>query len=170
MQLVRRVSEEDVLASWVRAESASDRFAPSIRAAQEKGASTPAEILALARGWPDRGYFDGFPPDVEWWEGTLSPAELLEVRYIDWDYWLDVSGGSRLPVDAIARMGWDAGEGLLPHQVEPIIVVRDQRSERVVVVEGHARLTNFVISRERLPGTIGCFLGISAHFDEWGCY
>jgi hypothetical protein len=41
---------------------------------------------------------------------ALTPAELADVRYIDWDYWLEVSGGTRRPRDAIARMraDWDA--------------------------------------------------------------
>lgn len=170
VHFVDRVSENEVIAAWVTAESTSDRFGASMRKARERGAATPTEILARARGWPDQGYFQGFPRDVEWWHATLTRRELLSVHYINWGYWLDVSDGSRLPADAIVKMGWNASPGLLPDEVEPIVVVRDTRADRIVVLEGHARLTNFVIAQDKLPAEIPCLLGLSPNMANWGCY
>jgi hypothetical protein len=31
---------------------------------------------------------------------AISPAELATVPYVDYDYWVELSGGSCLPVDA----------------------------------------------------------------------
>ena len=35
---------------------------------------------------------------------TSTPAELTKVRYIEYDYWDELSGGTRLAVDAAARI------------------------------------------------------------------
>ena len=35
---------------------------------------------------------------------AIAPAELAEVRYVQYDYWDELSGGSRLTVDAAARI------------------------------------------------------------------
>jgi hypothetical protein len=35
---------------------------------------------------------------------VITPAELATVRYVDYDYWVELSGGSRLAVDAAPRI------------------------------------------------------------------
>jgi hypothetical protein len=68
-------------------------------------------LLATYRGYGrNEALFAGLPDDISWSRVALTPAELADVRYIDWDYWLEVSGGTRRPRDAIARMraDWDA--------------------------------------------------------------
>jgi hypothetical protein len=35
---------------------------------------------------------------------AITPAELAEVRYVQYDYWDELPGGSRLAVDAAARI------------------------------------------------------------------
>ena len=54
------------------------------------------------------GLFDGFPEDVSWQWMAITPAELATVRYIDYDYWVELSGGTRLAVDAAPPIvpGW----------------------------------------------------------------
>lgn len=49
--------------------------------------------------------FTGLPADTVWQWVALTRQELLGVRYVDWEYWLEVSGGTRRPVDAIPRIG-----------------------------------------------------------------
>ena len=36
---------------------------------------------------------------------AITPAELAEVRHVEYDYWDELSGGSRLAVDAAAILG-----------------------------------------------------------------
>ncbi|HEY1916747.1 MAG TPA: hypothetical protein VGH27_14330 [Streptosporangiaceae bacterium] len=52
--------------------------------------------------------FEDFPDDVRWQWMTITPAELARIRYIDYSYWIELSGGSRLAVDAAPRIapGW----------------------------------------------------------------
>jgi hypothetical protein len=62
-------------------------------------------LLTEHRGYGTRTeIFDGFPDDVRWQWMAITPAELVEVRYIQYDYWDELSGGSRLAVDAAARI------------------------------------------------------------------
>ena len=35
---------------------------------------------------------------------AITPAELSGVRYIEYDYWNELSGGTRLAVDAATRI------------------------------------------------------------------
>jgi hypothetical protein len=44
-------------------------------------------------------YFEGLPLDVQWERAMLSKQELEQVKYIEYDYWVELSSGSRLPRD-----------------------------------------------------------------------
>jgi hypothetical protein len=44
--------------------------------------------------------FLGFPAGIEWFRAALERDEVLEVLYVNWDWWLRLSGGSRRPRDA----------------------------------------------------------------------
>lgn len=35
---------------------------------------------------------------------ALTPVEIEAVRYINWSYWLEISGGTRRPADAADRI------------------------------------------------------------------
>ena len=49
--------------------------------------------------------FDGLPyGDVGWSRVALRRDEVLAIRYIDYDYWVELSGGTRLPADAAQRI------------------------------------------------------------------
>jgi hypothetical protein len=146
------------------------------------------EMRGFGRG---DGMFVGFPSRVDWHRAALSPDEVLEVLYIDDrdsdNYWVTLSGGSRRPLDAAARIRagigpewaigvWDLGgceavvsrlcQGSLPE----LIVVTDPRMDRMVAVEGNGRLTSFALFRERLPEDIEVFCAITAGLDSWGLY
>ena len=49
-------------------------------------------------------YFPGFPDNVRWEWIRITPAELAAVRYIEYDDRVELSGGTRLPGDAAARI------------------------------------------------------------------
>ena len=58
-------------------------------------------LLAVTRGYgEDRGIFEHFPAAVRWVRARLSAAGLAQVRYIEYSYWNEISGGSRLAADA----------------------------------------------------------------------
>ena len=135
------------------------------------------------RGWGrDVGLFDGFPENVRWSRAALSPDEVASILYIDWDWWLELSGGTRRPADAVARIRSGDAEGP-PEWHEPIatrlrsgpplpklIVVRTGPGARIVALEGHVRLTAFALYPDELPDELEVFLGESPAMDRWSEY
>jgi hypothetical protein len=165
MRVLRSAGEEEMVLAFLRAELASSRFAGDVAAAlARQGADRSLvhradlsdaeanlkrhQALEDYRGprrGPRAGIFGGLPDDVAWSWVALTREELLDVRYIDWEYWLEVTGGTRRPADAIRRMRgrWDVpgdevheiaqavGRWELPHE---IIVVGCPPGQGLVVL------------------------------------
>ena len=198
MRTIRTASEPEVIAAFVRAELDSPRYGLRIRGllrdagldeslllaadlddAEENAAR--AGILERYRGWLRReGLFNGFPEDVTWSLVGLRPDEVLSILYIDWDWWLDISGGTRRPVDAAARIRAGEVPGVNAEEDEKIaarlrsddpppelIVVSKPDFRRLVVVEGHVRLTAYALSPEYLPDELAVYLGTSVDMGRW---
>jgi hypothetical protein len=122
MRHLREIGEDEMVAVFLRAEFGSPRYGPVVLQALERhgydrrlveapdlaeAAENAARrrVLGEYRGYGrDADVFTGFPPAVRWYRALATPADLAEVRYIDDDYWVELSGGSRLVVDAAARI------------------------------------------------------------------
>lgn len=200
MRVVAQSSEDEMVAVFLRGELGSERFGPSVREALTR-AGAPAQVvtcpnLADARENALRrrlltetrandtrdGVFGGFPDDVRWERVVLARSELVDVRYIDWDYWLELSGGSRSPVDAARRIR----EGVAPSGLStdgflvaaehardewpPLIVCAAGDDEPLVVLEGHVRLTAYVLAGDTAPAEVDALLGTSPRMAEWALY
>jgi hypothetical protein len=120
MRLIRAASEAEVVAAFLRGELDSPRWgdrllellreegvdpavvrAPSLDDADER--TYRARLLDRHRAWLRReGLFEDFPERVEWSRVAFGPDEVLAIRYINWDWWLRISNGTRRPVDAAA--------------------------------------------------------------------
>jgi hypothetical protein len=184
VRVVAAATEDDMVAAFLRAKVGSPRFGPKLLAAlahqgldrsvlqqpdtgDAVANAARCHILAAYRGYPDREVFTDLPADTVWQWVTLTPKELLGVRYIDWDYWLEVTGGTRRPVDAIPRIGHSpncrelAAEitaGRLPPE---LIIVGRPGGQDLVVLEGHVRLTTLVMAVQYLPAELTVLLGTS---------
>jgi hypothetical protein len=210
MRLLRPASEDEVVAAFLRAEADDtgryrDRIHGRLRSDREPvdivarpDLCDPRQnayrrgLLAEMRGFGrGDGMFVGFPSRVDWHRAALARDEALEVRYIDDrgcdDYWVTLSGGSRRPLDAAARIRagigpewairvWDLTgceavvrrlcEGSLPE----LIIATDRQRGRLVAVEGNGRLTSFALFPDRLPEAIEVFCGIADSLHTWGLY
>ncbi|HUJ66966.1 MAG TPA: hypothetical protein VLX59_15590 [Acidimicrobiales bacterium] len=191
MRLLARVASDDVVAAFLQAEINSPRFGEqlgeAVRRLEAPGGLISApdtsdhqqNLLRLAlfhayRGVrPLSGLFDGFPDDMTWYRAVLGGRELSGVLYINWDYWLEVSAGSRRPAAALVKLGEDRGvravaaeigQGRMP---TPIIIVGDPEFSRLVVLEGHIRLTAMVLAYEHLPAEVDVLLGTSPSIGTW---
>jgi hypothetical protein len=199
MRVLAPATEDDMVLTFLRAEVDSPRFAgPLLLALGEQGLdralvdradrTDPEEnaarrrLLATYRGHGrNEALFAGLPDDISWSWVALTPAELADVRYIDWDYWLEVSGGTRRPRDAIARMraDWDA-EGSDYRRIAvaaarrslppELVVLGRPPGQDLVLLEGHVRLTGLLLDPQRLPGELRVLLGTSPRIAEWGLY
>jgi hypothetical protein len=201
MRIVRDSSEAEMVAAFLRAELDSSRYGDRVRALlDEAGAdegllrrpriTDPREnelredLLDRYRGWLSReGLFGGFPEGVDWSLAALARDEVLSILYINWDWWLTVSGGTRRPLDAAARIQGGEIPGSTVEEHEPIaarlrssklppelIVVAPQDRSRLVLLEGHFRLTAYALFPEFLPAELEVFLGTSDDIRRWGLF
>src|SRR6266542_3428516 len=119
-----------------------------------------SQLLGEFRGYGrGEGIFMFVPDDTAWHRCALSRDELARVRYVNDDYWLELSGGTRSPLDAARniRSGiivygqsteWALG---LAREVErgavfpELILVGTDEASPLTVLEGHARLTAYAL-------------------------
>jgi hypothetical protein len=198
IRILDRVSEPEVIASFLRGELASDRWSGvlgELLAADRRSPSVVTspdwddpdenayrdDLLDRHRAWLQReGLFGGFPHDVEWFRAALSRERVLSVLYIDWDWWLRISGGTRSPVEAARRIRNGEIPGSTAEWHEPIasrlrsedpppelIVVSMPDLLKLVLLEGHVRLTAYALFPEYLPDCLDVYLGVSDEMERW---
>jgi len=202
MRRLRASSEAEMIAVFLRTELPAARFRETLTAlladagVPERIVTEPNldddtenevrwQLLTAHRGYGTAtGLFNGFPREVAWaWMG-ITPAELATVRYIDYDYWVELSGGSRLAVDAAPRIR----AGVAPFGVRsdwalgmaqaladgagfpPLILVTSAPAGELVVLEGHARLTAFMLRPDALPAELEVLVGSSLAMTGWGLW
>jgi hypothetical protein len=193
MRRLRPSSEAEMVALFLRTELPAARFRDKLLALMDQAGlperlvtapnlDDPAEnrareqLLTQHREYGTRaGLFEGLPYDVCWEWMAITPAELATVRYIDYDYWVELSGGTRLPVDAAPRIrarvtpfgvssDWALGMAQAVAdgaRFPPLILVTTGPSGDLVVLEGHARLTAYMLGPDRLPPELEVLLGTS---------
>ncbi len=202
MRCCRPATEDEMVALFLRTEVTAARFRekllgllakaglsecvllqPDLSSAEENRARR--ELLGEFRGFGrDERIFEGFPDNVQWHWAMLTPEELARVKYIDYSYWNELSGGSGLPADAAPRIR----AGIAPFGVSsewalgfadtvvgnpdipPMILVAPREGGGLVVLEGHARLTAYMLRPEALPTELSVLVGYSPEIVHWGCY
>ncbi len=199
MRILGPVDEAEVVATFLRGELESERFGEPIRDALARD-GVPAdvvtrpdlsdagqnayrrELLGGVRGWGrDEGMFRNFPADFAWASAALTRDEVASILYIDWDWWLTVTNGSRRPADAARKLRRKSPADVAWHEpiarrlvsgppLPELVVVRAGEGERLVVLEGHVRLTAFALFPEALPDALRVLLGESAGLDRWTSY
>jgi hypothetical protein len=201
MRILRASSEAEMVAAFLRAELDSSRYGDTVRRLLREAGETEhllrapavtderenairAELLDRYRGWLAReGLFGGFPEQVDWSLAALDRDEVLSILYIDWDWWLSISGGTRRPVDAAARIRAGEIPGSTVEEHEPLaaqlrsknppaelIVVAPPDRSRLVLLEGHFRLTAYALFPEYLPDELEVFLGTSDEMSRWALF
>jgi hypothetical protein len=173
MEILRPATEEEVLECFVRAERDSERYGETVRRLLEKHGGDVRAVLEEHRAWESRdGLFGGFPRDVEWFRARVTRDELLDVLYINWDWWLRITGGTRRPRDAAVRQQPDDGDRAIAQAAAtnpPLIAVRAPGSY-LVLLEGHVRLTAYAMFPEYVPEELEIYLGESPDMAGWSEY
>jgi len=197
MRILQPVDEDEVIAAFLRTELDSERYGPKLRGLldrygrdesvlrQPSLASTDDNAYRRAlldehRAYERReGLFDGFPERVEWHRASLTRNELLELRYINWDWWLRITAGSRGPLDAAARIRAGQVAGVTAAEHEPIaralagpgapelIAATTPALSPVVLVEGHVRVSAAALFPELVPEELEILLGVSPEMSRW---
>ena len=202
MRKIQDSSEDEMIAIFLQTEFHSSRFHQTLEALAQQERIDPSllqvpdwhdahenaqrrTLLGVYRGYGrNAGYLSDFPTNVHWERTTLTSPELERVRYIEYDYWVELSGGTRLAIDGarnavagkvVFRVSSDgliylANELRKGAQFSPLILVRKDVDAYLVVMEGHARLTAYLIAPEYIPSELEVILGTCEQITKWGCY
>jgi hypothetical protein len=199
----RPAAEPEVVLAFLRGEIDSERFGADVRRAlvdagglhlvrspdldSDEENHARERALAAARGWRDSELFEGFPENVDWYHGILPPDALSRVRFINYSYWNELSGGSRRPADVastlqsgrlptwLRELGTDwcvqlAAQFATAEAVDDLIVMATPDLGKLVLLEGHARLTAIFVGGLQRRLTVRAYLGLSAAIEQWGCF
>ncbi|MFC0432761.1 hypothetical protein [Kutzneria buriramensis] len=191
MRVLGASSEDEMVACFLRGELASRRFGPKLRShlavgeerllarpdlADEGANRARRALLAATRGYGEnRDLFENFPTGVTWIRALLSNEEASGVRYIDYSYWIELSGGSRRPTDAAKRIRAGLRAFEVPNEpfleaadarsgFPPLILVGERRDE-LVCLEGNLRLTAYALAG--FPADIECLVGTAPAMRRW---
>ena len=197
MRLLGEISEDEVVAVFLGGELDSSRYGDKLRALVARNGldlavlrhpdvtdadenSYRRQLLDEHRSFAARGgLFLGFPRDVAWFRAALDRDEVLDILFINWSWWLDLSGGSRRPRDAADRIRRGEVSGVSVDEHEPLavtlraarrpqlIAVTTPAKTPLVLVEGHYRLTACALFPEYLPAELEIVLGVAADMPEW---
>ncbi|MGW2855106.1 hypothetical protein ACWDAZ_24885 [Streptomyces sp. NPDC001215] len=189
-------SEDEMVACFLGGELSSRRFGQNLRSQlaatghaeqllthpdlSDTGAnSVRRALLAATRGYGEnRDLFENFPIQVAWTRALLSADEAARVRYLDYSYWAELSGGSRRPADAAARIRAglrafdvpnepfvDAAHAFIRGERFPPLILVGERQDNLVCLEGHVRLTAYALVG--FPTDVECLIGIAPAMGSW---
>ncbi|MCX5213156.1 hypothetical protein OG689_28475 [Kitasatospora sp. NBC_00240] len=189
-------SEDEMVACFLSGELSSRRFGQNLRShlaaagqverllthpdLSDAGANVARRaLLAATRGYGEnRDLFENFPGHVTWVRALLSADEAVGVRYLDYSYWVELSGGSRRPIDAAARIMAglrafdvrnepfvDAARALIGGERFPPLILVGGRQDNLVCLEGHLRLTAHALVG--FQSDIECLIGTAPTMGRW---
>ena len=199
MKILEQITEDEFVAEFLKAEINSKRFGkpiiedlkehskeiilnPNLKNEEEN--KFRKKLLGKVRGWNNKFIFEKFPNDIQWFKVIIKKQELEKVKYIKHDYWDKISDNTRLPIQAVKKINKGIEifgesnnlyfdilseikkEGVLPRM---IFVSKDNNS-KIVVLEGHARLTAFFLESEVIPDKLEVIIGYSKNIENWDLY
>ena len=145
MRLLEQISEDEMVATFLKAEITSIRFGHEIISRLERDEvnreiidqpntrdneqnAYRAKVLGEYRGYQqNRELFENYPDDVVWYRALLTREELATVRYIDYSYWNEISSGTRLPTEAARTIR--SGRSIYGQSTEGFLKIAQALSE-----------------------------------------
>ena len=202
MKIIKRISEDEMIAEFLKAEINSPRFGKKIIDSLKKDKKTkkilikpdlknPNEniyrnnLLGKVRGFgKNKLLFENFPKDMTWELATLNKNELKKIKYISYSYWNELSNKTRLPLEAAKNIKKDveiygiSNKGFFEILSEikkgkkfpSIILVTKNNRSRIVILEGHARITAYFLEPKYIPSKIKVIIGYSNKINKWSLY
>lgn len=196
VRVLRESNADEMVACFLQGELGSERFGQGIRDAlvacgraetlvsqpdlgDEQENKDRRRVLAVTRGYgEDREIFEHFPLKVRWVWARLTGGDLAGVRYIEYSYWNELSGGSRLPGDAAKRIRagvrpWgisNQGSKRAAHALKrgerfPPLILAGPRQDALVCLEGNLRLTAYALAGFHLD--VDCLVGVDPALARW---
>ena len=200
IRILTEISVNEVVLIFLKGEIVSPRFMEDYLGALKKDNRTLSiinspnldsesenayrlDLLGKVRGFGTGKFlFENFPEDTRWFRAEITKDELLKAKYINWSYWNELSGGSRLPIDAArsikegkAAFGQSNDKFLQladaiknGKELPELILVSAYKNGELVILEGHNRLTGLALVPELIPEKMQIIIGLSDKMGEWG--
>ena len=183
MRLLRNATEDEMVLAFLRQESESPRFRENVLDALKNAGAGEAliregdpddgeqnklrrRVLGFFRGYPDREIFANYPTDAVWKYGSFEAEDLERLRYVDYDYWNGLSGGTSSPIRAAeaVRQGKEVfgvsnayflkgRDELARGKRFPPLIVMTCGNGLYLLLEGHCRATAYALLPEAFAGT-----------------
>lgn len=182
-----------MIAVFLRTELTSERFGDKIQQQLDKDGRSRALVESPDLGnEADNAYrrqllasyraylFEELSPQLRWYWASLTPDEVAQIRYIDYSYWNELSRNTRLPAVAaetiragrevfgVSSAGFLKLEAALRRgaKLPPLIVVGAEPSAPLTVIEGHLRLTAYLLAPECLPAELEVLVGFTPECSQ----
>jgi hypothetical protein len=200
MELKQQITEDVMIAEFLKAEIDSQRYGSTIKKVlgdvEDSIISNPNMndedenkyrkwLLGEVRGYgKNKALFENFPSGINWRMAVFSKEDLQSVMYIDYSYWNELSNNTRLPSDAAKNVLSNVeiygvkNDGFLElnsvikqgKTFPKMIFVSRNENSRIVALEGHARLTAYCIDTEYIPPELEVIIGFSEDIVAWDLY
>ena len=199
MNILRTSSEDEMISEYLRAEYRSERFSEHIKKVMKELSLDESIILSADlndknenaarkkllgefRGYGlNRELFENFPNEIQWSLCNFVSCDLINIRYIDYSYWNELSKGTHSPLIAAqtirdgieiynqSNAGFVKAAEFIKSGGKfsrPILLTSDL--EHFVIVEGHLRITAFALMPEHF-NNVECFVGkcSSDDLEKW---
>ena len=129
-------------------------------------------IMEKFRWYPTDDIFKNFPKEIKWYFVEFEEGDFDKIYYLDWFSWNDISNNTSKPIEAAKNIRngikyYDIPterffEGLeyieKGGKFNPIIAITCNE-EKMVLVEGHYRVTVYAMKPELFNGTYG-YIGL----------
>ena len=141
------------------------------------------KIMGVYRGWGcGREMFENFPRIEKWLSAVCEKEDMAKIRYINYDYWNELSQNTSSPLAAAESVKKDKivfgvsnenflkGAGYLKSgkKFPPVILITDESEVSYIILEGHSRMTVYALAHEYFEGT-RCLIGYcgSEEIKKW---
>lgn len=174
---IRKASEAEMIWAFLNAEYKSDRFYKELSMYMQElqvpvevvtGAFSDlakenelrAKLLSRYRGYPDKYIFENYPAVTEWKLVALEEGDLEKLRYVDYDYWNELSNNTGKPTEGainvlqdveifeVVNDGFYEGYKALQEGAKfPPMILLTGNEKKYLILEGHVRSTLYAMER-----------------------
>ncbi len=182
MKTIKNSSENEMILDFLKGELNSNRFNEKLKDVIEKlnldlyliidgdissdmENLSRLEIMKEYRGYPDKELFKNFPKIDYWSFVKLSPEDINNIYYIDYDYWNELSNNTSSPLEAakniangkeiyeVSNQPFIDGIKYLEKGNFPPVILITCNDEKYLIIEGHSRMTIYGFDPYKLKGT-----------------
>ncbi len=179
MKILENITVEEMVAVFLSGELNSPRWGEKIKAILTKNKideriitnpdiknkdenSKRALVLGESRGYGRKdGLFDDLEEVTGWKRVLLESDDFKNIRYIDYDYWNELSGKTRLVTEGAKSVEegreffnvsnqqyWQVSEFVKKGGRFPSLILISDKTGKMKLLEGHVRLTGYLLNNK----------------------